>query len=123
LIASWRSAAIASGFIPTSSGPRPRCRRASTIVPGNLLLVQLLRLLQRVYTVAVFEKCMVAEYRQVRFRHIVDANVRLFLQAKVLSVTPTRGFVRVETACEIHFAESRRPALTATIVDLFYDAQ
>jgi len=94
-----------------------------TIVPGNLLLVQLPRLLQRVYTVAVFEKCMVAEYRQVRFRHIVDANVRLFLQAKVLSVTPTRGFVRVETACEILFAESRRPALTATIVDLFYDAQ
>ncbi len=89
-----------------------------TIVPGNLLLVQLPRLLPQVYTVAVFEKCMVEEYR-----HIVDANVRLFLQAKVLSVTPTRGFVRVETAREIHFAETRRPALTATIVDLFYDAQ
>jgi len=94
-----------------------------TIVPGNLLLVQLPRLLQQVYTVAVFEKCLVAEYRQVRFRHVVETNAQLFLQAKFLSVTPTRSFVRVETACEIKFTESRKTALTASIVDLFYDAQ
>jgi acyl dehydratase len=94
-----------------------------TIVPGNLLLVQLPRLLQQVYTVAVFEKCLVAEYRQVRFRHVVETDVQLFLQAKFLSVTPTRSFVRVETACEITFTESGKAALTASIVDLFYDAQ
>ncbi len=94
-----------------------------TIVPGNLLLVQLPRLLQQVYTVAVFEKCLVAEYRQVRFRRAVGTNVPLFLHAEFLSVKPTHSFVRVETACEINFAENRKPALTATIVDLFYDAQ
>ena len=94
-----------------------------TIVPGNLLLAQLPRLLQEVYSVAVFEKCLVAEYRQIRFRHVVDTDVRLFLQAKFLSVTPTRSFVRVETACEIKFAESGEAALTASIVDLFYDAR
>jgi len=94
-----------------------------TIVPGNLLLVQLPRLLQQVYTVAVFEKCLIAEYRQVRFRHVVGTNVRMFLQARFLSVTPTRSFVRVETACEIKFTGSLKPALTASVVDLFYDAQ
>ena len=94
-----------------------------TIVPGNLLLMQLPRLLQQIYTVAVFEKCLVAEYRQVRFRHVVDTNARLFMQAKFCSVTPTRSFVRVETACEIKFADSRKAVLTASIVDLFYDAQ
>lgn len=95
---------------------------SSTIVPGNLLLMQLPRLLQQVYVVAFFEKCLVAEYRQVRFRHAVGTDVPLFVQAKFLSVTPTRNFVRVETACEINFSESRKSALTATIVDLFYGA-
>jgi acyl dehydratase len=94
-----------------------------TIVPGNLLLVQLPSLLKQIYTVAVFEKCLVAEYRQVRFRHTVSTDTQLFLQAKFLSVVPTRRFVRVETACAIKFAESRKPALTTTIVDVFYDAQ
>jgi acyl dehydratase len=92
-----------------------------TIVPGNLLLVWLPRLLQQAYTVARFERCLVAEYRQIRFRQPVGTEVPLFLQAKFLSVRATRSFVRVETACEINFAESRKPALTATIVDLFYD--
>lgn len=91
-----------------------------TIVPGNLLLVRLPQLLQQTYTVARFEKCLVAEYRRIRFRHPVGTEVPLCLQARFLSVTPTRSFVRVETACEINFAESRKPVLTATIVDLFY---
>jgi acyl dehydratase len=91
-----------------------------TIVPGNLLIAQLPRLLQQAYTVARCDMCMVAEYRRVRFRHPVATEVPLFLQARFLSVTPTRSFVRVETACEINFAENRKPALTTTIVDLFY---
>lgn len=94
-----------------------------SIVPGNLLLVQLPRLLQQAYSVAHFEKCLVAEYRRVRFRHPVSADALLFLQARFLSVTPTRDFVRVETACELNFVESRKPALTAIVVDLFYDAR
>jgi acyl dehydratase len=94
-----------------------------TIVPGNLLLVQLPRLLQQTYSVAHCEKCLVAEYRQVRFRHPVGTDVPLFLGAKFLSVTPTRRFVRLETACAINFAENRKPALTAIVVDLFYDAR
>jgi acyl dehydratase len=92
-----------------------------TIVPGNLLLVQLPRLLQQTYTVARFEKCLVAGYRQVRFRHAVGTDVELFLRAKFLSVRPTRSFVRLETACEINFSEHRKSALTAIVVDLFYD--
>jgi acyl dehydratase len=91
-----------------------------TIVPGNLLIAQLPRLLQQAYSVARCEMCMVAEYRRVRFRHPVGTELPLLLQARFLSVTPTRSFVRVETACEIIFAETRKPALTATIVDLFY---
>jgi acyl dehydratase len=94
-----------------------------TIVPGNLLLVQLPRLLQQAYTVAHCDKCLVAEYRQVRFRHPVGPDVPLFLSAKFLSATPARGFVRLETACAINFAESRKPALTAIVVDLFYEAR
>lgn len=92
-----------------------------TIVPGNLLLLQLPRLLQQAYSVARFEKCLVAEYRQVRFRHPVGIGVLLFLRARFVSVTPTQSFVRLETACEIDFVENRKPALTATVVDLFYD--
>ena len=91
-----------------------------TIVPGNLLLMQLPRLLQQVYTVAEFEKCLVAEYRRVRFRHPVGSDVPLFLRARFLSVTPARDFVRIETECEIRFVEDRKPALTASVVDLFY---
>jgi acyl dehydratase len=91
-----------------------------TIVPGNLLLMQLPRLLQQVYTVAEFEKCLVAEYRRVRFRHPVGSNIPLFLQARFLSITPARNFVRVETDCEIRFVEDRKLALTASVVDLFY---
>ncbi|HEY0329395.1 MAG TPA: MaoC/PaaZ C-terminal domain-containing protein [Rhodopseudomonas sp.] len=91
-----------------------------TIVPGNLLIAQLPRLLQQAYSVARCEMCMVAEYRRVRFRHPVGTEVPLLLQARFLSVTPTRAFVRVETACELNFAESGKPALTATLVDLFY---
>ena len=94
-----------------------------TIVPGNLLLVQLPSLLKQIYTVAVFEKCLVAEYRQVRFRNTVPTDTPLFLQAKFLSVVPTRRFVRVETVCAIKFVESQKPALTTTIIDVFYDAQ
>ena len=91
-----------------------------TIVPGNLLLVQLPRLLQQVYTVVHFEKCLVAEYRRVRFRCPVSSDVPLFLHAQFVSVAPARGFVRVETDCEIRFVEDRKPALTASVVDLFY---
>ncbi|KWV46202.1 hypothetical protein AS156_21770 [Bradyrhizobium macuxiense] len=94
-----------------------------TIVPGNLLLVQLPRLLQEAYGVTHFEKCLVAEYRHVRFKHAVGTDVPLFLQAEFLSVTPTRNFVRVETACAINFVESQKAALTATVVDLFYDTR
>lgn len=92
-----------------------------TIVPGNLLLAQLPRLLQQAYSVTHFEKCLVAEYRYARFRHAVGTDVPLFLQAAFSSVTPARNFVRVETACTINFVESRKAALTATVVDLFYD--
>ena len=49
------------------------------IVPGNLLLAQLPRFLQQIYTVAVFEKCLAAEYRQVRFRHVVDGHELVFM--------------------------------------------
>ncbi|ANW00174.1 MaoC/PaaZ C-terminal domain-containing protein [Bradyrhizobium icense] len=100
---------------------RERLPGGRTIVPGNLLIVQLPRLLQQAYAVAHFEKCYVAEYRQVRFRHPVGTGVRLFLQVKFLSVTPTRSFVRLEAACAINCAESCRPALTAIVVDLFYN--
>ncbi|ABD86615.1 MaoC/PaaZ C-terminal domain-containing protein [Rhodopseudomonas palustris] len=93
-----------------------------TIVPGNLLIAQLPRLLQQAYTVARCDMSMVAEYRRVRFRHPVGTEVPLFLQARFVSVTPTRSFVRVETNCEINFAETRKPVLTATVVDLFYDS-
>jgi acyl dehydratase len=91
-----------------------------TIVPGNLLIAQLPRLLQQAYSVARFDMCMVAEYRRVRFRQPVGTEVPLFLKARFVSVTPTRHFVRVETACDLNFAESGKPALTAMIVDLFY---
>jgi len=94
-----------------------------TIVPGNLLLVQLPRLLRQAYTVADFEKCLVAGYRRVRFRHPVGSDVPLFLQARFLSVTPARNFVRVETDCEIKFVEDRKPVLTASVVDLFYEGR
>lgn len=92
-----------------------------TIVPGNLLLAQLPRLLQQVYVVERFEKCLVAGYSQVRFRQVVGTGARLVLQVKLVSVTPTRSFVRVETECVIIAAEDRKPALTATVVDLYYE--
>ncbi|WGR92662.1 hypothetical protein MTX26_21970 [Bradyrhizobium sp. ISRA443] len=94
-----------------------------TIVPGNLLLVRLPRLLQEAYSVAHFEKCLVAEYRQVRFKHPVETDAPLVLQAEFLSVTPARNFVRVETACAIGFVETRKAALTLTVVDVFYKAR
>lgn len=94
-----------------------------TVVPGNLLVAQLPRLLQQSYHVAHFEKCLVAEYRQIRFRRPVATGESLHLQARFLSVTPTRGFVRLETACAIHFADDQKPALTAIVVDLFYEAR
>jgi len=94
-----------------------------TIVPGNLLLLRLPRLLQETYSVTHFEKCLVAEYRHVRFRHPVETNAPLVLQAEFLSVTPARNFVRVETACAIHLVETRKAALTLTVVDVFYYAR
>lgn len=91
-----------------------------TIVPGNLLVLQLPRLLRQAYTVTRFEKCYLAEYRRVRFRRPVNTGVRLVLQARIRSVTSTLSFVRLETACEINLVDSQNCALTATVVDLFY---
>lgn len=91
-----------------------------TIVPGNLLIVQLPRRLQQAYSVARCDMAMVAEYRRVRFRHPVGTGVPLVMQAQFVAVTPSRSFVRVETDCELMFADSRKVALTASVVDLFY---
>lgn len=91
-----------------------------TIVPGNLLVLQLPRLLQQAYTVTRFGKCYLAEYRRVRFRRPVNTGLGLVLQARVRSVTSTLSFVRLETACKINLVETQNCALTATVVDLFY---
>ena len=91
-----------------------------TIVPGNLLLAQVPRLLQQIYLVERFDKCLVAGYRDVRFRQAVSTGARLRLHATFLSVTPARAFVRVETQCRLDLLESAAPALTAVVTDLFY---
>ncbi|WP_315836755.1 MaoC/PaaZ C-terminal domain-containing protein [Bradyrhizobium prioriisuperbiae] len=92
-----------------------------TIVPGNLLLAQIPRLLQQVYVVERFAKCLVAGYSQVRFRQIVGTGTPLALRVKLVSVTPTRSFVRVETECTIMIADDRKPALTVQVTDLYYE--
>lgn len=92
-----------------------------TIVPGNLLLAQIPRLLQQVYVVERFQRCLVAGYSQVRFRQVVGTGATVVLQAKLVSVTPTRSFVRVETECSLIVADDRKPALTVRVTDLYYE--
>lgn len=93
---------------------------ATPLVPGNLLLSQLPRLLQQSYAVERFDRSLTAGYRQVRFRAPVAPGSSIRLLASFLSVTPARDFVRVETACRIEIVASRRIAMTATVTDLFY---
>ena len=93
-----------------------------TIVPGNLLLALVPRRLQQVYAVTRFASCLTAGYREIRFRQPVMVGTDLVLRAELLAVTPARRFVRVETQCRLIAPGDDKPAMTAIVTDLYYDA-
>jgi acyl dehydratase len=91
-----------------------------TIAPGNLVLALLPRLVQGAYRVERFERCVVAGYREVRFRLPVPAGSRIGGSARVLSVVAAGRLVRVETACRATLLDAGGAALAATVTDVYF---
>lgn len=91
----------------------------SRIVPGNLLIALIPRLLKSCIAVTEFEKCLTVKYDNIRFKSPLNADGKVGLTIEVKSVH-NRGpgtFVTVE-ACLIEQTE-QRPVLSARITDFY----
>lgn len=93
---------------------------ASTIVPGQLLLALVPALFQEVCVVSGSWQSRVASLRKVRFRRVVRPGDRFRLCACLTLVEPRRGFVQVDTACDLELICGQK-ALMSRRTDVFFD--
>ncbi len=90
-----------------------------TLVPGGLIVALIPQFLARTYTVGALGKCLIAEYRQVRFLQPVPTGTTITLVARFASVRSTRRFVRANIRCGIRAADDT-PLAEASVIELFY---
>lgn len=91
---------------------------AKTIVPGQLLLALIPKLLQEAYTVTGGVQGQVAAIRAVRFRRAVHPGDAFRLRARLTLVRKHPRFVQVDVACALDLA-SGQEALTSQRTDVF----
>ncbi len=97
-----------------------RRHAAERLVPGNLILSQIPRLLQNLYVIEQYEKSILASYDNIRFRHPVFADEKLYLEATITSVRQRHTQVYVKTECQMHNSQTKVLAMTASVVDVYF---
>lgn len=93
---------------------------AERLVPGNLILSQIPRLLQSLYVIEHYQKSLLASYDNIRFRNPVFADEKLYLEATITSVRQRRAQVYVETDCVMHNSQTKALVMTASVVDVYF---
>lgn len=93
---------------------------ARRLVPGNLVLSQIPRLLQSIYVVEHCQKSILASYDNIRFRNPVFVDEKLHLEATITSVRQRQGQVYVKTDCRMHNSQTSSLAMTASVVDVYF---
>ena len=91
---------------------------AKTIVPGQLLLALVPRLLQEIYTVTGGAQSQVAAIRAVRFRRTVHPGDLFRLRARLTLVRQHPRFVQVDAACDLELMSGQK-ALMSQRTDVF----
>ena len=104
------------------SGDRQSIHRAEAeerIVPGNLLVSLIPRLLQSCVSVADFERSMTVKYAEIRFKSPLIAGEYLTLSGRISNVRERSGNVFVTVDVSLSEADSGRLILTAQVTDLY----
>jgi len=93
---------------------------AKTIVPGQLLLAVVPRLLQEAYAVTDGAQSRLAAIRAVRFRRTVHPGDAFRLRARLTLVEQRPHFVQVDASCDLELSSGQR-ALMSQRTDVFFD--
>lgn len=97
-----------------------RREAAERVVPGNLVLAQIPRLLQSLYTIEHYQKSLLASYDNVRFRNPVLVDEKLYLEATITSVRHRHTQVYVKAECAMHNSKTKALVMTASVVDVYF---
>lgn len=89
-----------------------------TIVPGQLLLAVVPKLLQEAYEVTGGAQGQVAAIRAVRFRRAIHPGDAFRLRARLTLVEQTPRFVQVDAACDLESIAGQK-VLTSQRTDVF----
>ncbi len=89
-----------------------------TIVPGQLLLALIPKLLQELYTVTGGAQGRVAAIRAVRFRRAVHPGDMFRLRARLTLVRQHPRFVQVDASCDLE-STAAQTILTSQRTDIF----
>ncbi len=89
------------------------------IVPGNLLVSLIPRLLQSCLSVAEFERCVTVKYSEIRFKSPLIAGEYLTLSGQISEVRARSGNVFVAVDVSLLEPDSGRLILTAQVTDLY----
>ena len=89
------------------------------IVPGNLLISLIPRLLQSCLSVSDFERCVTVKYSEIRFKSPLIAGERLTLSGQIFDVRERAGDTFVTTDVSLLESDSGRLILTAQVTDLY----
>jgi acyl dehydratase len=89
------------------------------IVPGNLLISLIPRLLQSCLSVGGFERCVTVQYSEIRFKSPLIAGEYLTLSGQISDVRKRSGNVFLTVDVSLLEWDSVRTILTAQVTDLY----
>jgi acyl dehydratase len=89
------------------------------IVPGNLLISLIPRLLQSCLSVDGFERCVTVKYSEIRFKSPLIAGEYLTLSGQISDVRERSGNVFLTVDVSLLEWDSVRTILTAQVTDLY----
>jgi len=89
------------------------------IVPGNLLISLIPRLLQSCLSVGDFERCVTVKYSEIRFKSALIAGEHLTLFGQISNVRVRWSDVFVTADVSLFESDSGRLILTAQVTDLY----
>ena len=90
----------------------------SSIVPGNLLIALLPRLIQSAFQVESFSRCLTARYDAVKFRQPVLAGDRLEFTVSVSGVKTNSDKTYCEMQCKL--LKDNAMVVEARVIDVYY---
>jgi len=89
------------------------------IVPGNLLISLIPRLLQSCLSLGDFERCVTVKYSEIRFKSPLIAGEHLTLFGQISNVRVRWSDVFVTADVSLFESDSGRLILTAQVTDLY----